>query len=233
MSGWVKLHRKVLDNEIFRHDRTAWHVFETLLILADSNNGKWSGGMFQLSHFCNIERGTLYKAVQRLEKAGMVNRSVNTKYTVYNILKWQEYQGNGKQLVNSQYTHGKQLVNAGETAGNTLTRNRSKNIELESNKVELQEQVRQAYDFYVEKFVKDTSKYKLTDKRKAKIRARVKDAGLDMLKKAIDNTSTSNFHRGDNERGWEADLDFIVRSYEQVEKLATMKERQLEYKAEW
>ena len=63
---------------------------------------------------------------------------------------------------------------------------------------------------------------KLTDKRKQKIRARLKDAGMDMLLKAITNTSQSAFHTGDNDRGWSADLDYIVRSYEHVEKLANI-----------
>jgi hypothetical protein len=74
----------------------------------------------------------------------------------------------------------------------------------------------------VDKFAKNPNTYKLTDKRKAKIRARLKDAGKAMLEQAIINTSSSPFHMGDNDRGWCADLDYIVRSYEQVEKLAAM-----------
>ena len=62
----------------------------------------------------------------------------------------------------------------------------------------------------------------MTDKRKQKIQARLKDAGIEMLIKAIVNTASSSFHTGDNDRGWHADLDFIVRSYEQVERLAGM-----------
>lgn len=115
--GWIKLHRKVLDNEVFRHDRTAWHVFETLLLIANKDTGKWSGGSFQLAELTGVNKPTLYKAIQRLEKAKMINREVNTRYTVYNIGSWSEYQANGKHSVNS-----------GETAGNTLTRIRNRNI---------------------------------------------------------------------------------------------------------
>jgi hypothetical protein len=78
------------------------------------------------------------------------------------------------------------------------------------------------YDFYIDKFKKNKNAYKLTDKRKQKIKARLNDAGLEMIKKAINNTVSSSFHLGDNDRGWQADLDFIVRSYEQVERLANM-----------
>jgi predicted transcriptional regulator len=123
MNGWVKLHRQVIDNDIFRHDPTAWHVFEILLLSADSKTGKWSGGMFQLADLCGLNRNTLYKAILRLEETGMVNRSVNSRYTVYNISKWSEYQGNGKQS-------GKQPVNSQQTASNTLTRSKNKELEI-------------------------------------------------------------------------------------------------------
>ena len=61
---------------------------------------------------------------------------------------------------------------------------------------------------------------------KQKIKIRLKEVGAKILKQAIENTSKSSFHLGDNDRGWEADLDFIIRSYEQVERLANMKPKQ-------
>ena len=50
------------------------------------------------------------------------------------------------------------------------------------------------------------------------------DSGVELLEQAISNTSRSPFHNGDNDRGWTADLDFIIRSYEQVERLAQQKD---------
>lgn len=114
-NGWIKLHRQILENDIFRHDRTAWHVFEVLLVIANKKTGKWSGGTYQLAELCGINKPTLYKAILRLEKAEMINRVVNTKYTVYNILKWEVYQADGKHLVNAE-----------ETQSNTLTRIKNK-----------------------------------------------------------------------------------------------------------
>ena len=93
-----------------------------------------------------------------------------------------------------------------------------------NNYVDLASQVRPIFDFYLEKFGKNPNQYKLSDARKQKIRARLKDAGPEMLRKAIENTAASPFHRGDNDRGWSANIDFIVRSYEQVERLAEMLE---------
>ena len=142
MNGWVKLHRQVLENEVFRHDRTAWHVFETLLILADSKTGKWSGGMYQLADMCEIKRPTLYKAVQRLELTEMIKRSVNSRYTVYYICKWNEYQG-------GRETASKHSVNGEETASNTLTRNKNRELEIVSKDTMAKAEINEMFDYWV------------------------------------------------------------------------------------
>lgn len=216
-NGWVKLHRQILTNDIFRHDPTAWRVFEVLLVMVDSKNGKWSGGLYQLSDFTGIKKDALYKALKRLEEAGMINRLVNARYTVYSICKWGEYQGNNDSSVNAQYTLGKQTVNAQYNSNKKENKNKKEN-----NIKSKSDDVRPIYDFYIQSFGANDNQYKLTPARQAKIRARLKDAGAEMLTEAIKRTSESEFHRGSNDRGWRADLDFIIRSYEQTEKLAGM-----------
>lgn len=59
--------------------------------------------------------------------------------------------------------------------------------------------------------------YRLTPKRKDAIARRLKDAGLPMTLRAVLAISESEFHRGDNDRGWKADLDWLCGSYEKVE----------------
>ena len=83
-------------------------------------------------------------------------------------------------------------------------------------------EIQRIYDFFISSFKKNTNQYKLTPLRRQKIKKRLEDAGEEMLKRAIANTAASPFHRGKNDHGWQADLDFIIRSYEQVEKLANM-----------
>lgn len=138
-NGWIRLHRQILENEIFRHDRTAWHVFEVLLVLANKNTGQWSGGTYQLAELCGINKPTLYKAILRLEKANMINRVVNTRYTVYNIVNWCVYQADGKRSVNAK-----------ETQSNTLTR--IKNKEINSTNVLLakpgNEEINKMFDYW-------------------------------------------------------------------------------------
>jgi hypothetical protein len=71
-------------------------------------------------------------------------------------------------------------------------------------------------------FTDAVKKYKLTPKRQQKALARVRDAGYEMCKQAIKNAAENPWNKGQNPSGWTADLyDYIFRSYEQVEKLAS------------
>lgn len=94
-NGWIKLHRSVLQNKIFRHDITAWHVFEVLLLMVDKKTAEWSGGRYQLALMCEQKPTTTYQALKRLENANMVTLVSNNKYTSITICKWKEYQGDG------------------------------------------------------------------------------------------------------------------------------------------
>lgn len=208
-AGWVKTYRMSLSNEIYRHDHTAWRVFTSLLLIVDKNTGDWSGGIYQLASIMVMNPNTIYKSLKRLQKNGMISHVGKNKYSVISICNWSEYQCDGNNKVKTGEEQSKNRVRL------------NKKQEVRSKKYTLVE-TQSVYDLYVDKFHKNPNTYKLTDKRKAKIRSRLKDAGYDMLEKAIINTASSPFHTGDNDRGWSADLDFIVRSYEQVEKLASM-----------
>ena len=111
-----------------------------------------------------------------------------------------------------------------------INKNNNKNKEGQGfaekeNKNESQE-IEQVYTHYLDTFGTTAGRYKLTDKRKAKLKSRLKDCGADMIINAIDHAHADYFYNGDNDRGWKADLDFILRSYENVEKLANLTPRQ-------
>lgn len=78
------------------------------------------------------------------------------------------------------------------------------------------------YRLYIEKFNTTENRFKLTPKRRSKLETRIRDAGKSMIAEAIARTARSPHHRGDNNSGWKADLDWILRSYEQVERLANL-----------
>lgn len=220
MNGWVKLHSQIIDNDIWRNDRTAWHVFEYLLLKAYS--GKPQGvvvtSRYQIADMVGGNNNTIYKALKRLEKAKMVTSTATSKKTTIRICNWSKYQGNSNQSGNNKVTTEQQQ-------SNTLNKNKDIRVKNNSTNVLVKEQVFDCYQLFIKLFDKNENTYKLTPARKGKLVTRINQCGVEQVKQAIENTANSDFHRGDNDRGWVADFDFIIRSQEQIEKLATMNER--------
>ncbi|MDI6808196.1 MAG: hypothetical protein QME66_04325 [Candidatus Eisenbacteria bacterium] len=124
MSGWVKLHRKILDNNFLMHDRTAFDVFVKLLLLVDFSTGEWSGGTFQLANSLGYATPTTaYRAVKRLETQRVVQRLVQRGYTTIRICKWPEYQASSNDQRN-----GSRNPDATQTQTSTQTLIRSKEV---------------------------------------------------------------------------------------------------------
>lgn len=225
-NGWVKLHRQLLDNPVLRKDTNAKLVFITLLLICNKQTGAGTFGREILGYYSGIKPITAYKAFLRLKKAEMVTQSSNNQFTSFSICNWSKFQSNGN-------SNGNNAVTTREQRGNTLQEEeKNKKNTYKSNDLVKTQSV---YDLYIKLFDKNPKTYKLTDKRKAKIRTRLKDAGYEMLVKAIESVADMPFYRGDNDRGWQADLDFIINSYEKVERLSQLSEESkiTEGKAKW
>ena len=66
-----------------------------------------------------------------------------------------------------------------------------------------------------------SKRYRLTQKRRVAIAHRLKDAGYEMIVRAIKSIAQDPFYRdGENDREWKAGLEFLCRSYEKVEEWA-------------
>lgn len=91
-SGWVRLHRKTLENLTFQRDPTAWRLFTVLLLKADYRTGKLTAGRHQLAEWAKDNGSTTWKALLRLEKDRMVDKSSNNRYTTISICNWEKYQ---------------------------------------------------------------------------------------------------------------------------------------------
>jgi hypothetical protein len=69
--------------------------------------------------------------------------------------------------------------------------------------------------YFNEKF---GSNYQPTKGREAKLKLRLKSFSIEQILTAVDNLYQSPFHRGQNDKGWRADVDFLIRNDEQVDK---------------
>jgi uncharacterized phage protein (TIGR02220 family) len=73
------------------------------------------------------------------------------------------------------------------------------------------------------------TKYRTTADRNKKIKLRLKSYSLDEIQKAINNLKQSSFHNGNNDRGWKAGIDFIIRNDEQIDKFLNSQNNTINY----
>ncbi|WP_368298371.1 hypothetical protein [Cytobacillus firmus] len=112
MQGWIKLHRKILENEIW-HDVTTFRLFTLLLLQAVHKDGvKIKGielkrGQYLRSYsklaedleykekrgFKKVSKSTVLRSVKKLVDEGIVSVNETDYGTVFTILKYHEYQG--------------------------------------------------------------------------------------------------------------------------------------------
>ncbi len=208
--GWVKLHISTLDNEVYKHDPTAWRLFEYLLLKAYKGvpQGRVVTTRDKIADALHGNSTTLYKALMRLKKANMVTTEGTRRFTTINIVKWHSYQGVSNSKSNT-------LVTSKGHLSNTLVLEAKI---LEPNYHDLQSQIRDVYDFYIQTFGKNQNLVKLTPGRIAKIRSRLSEFSADELKQATLNASRDEFYNGGGDRGWQGSLDYLFRTTENTEK---------------
>lgn len=110
-NSWIKLYRKLGDNEVMLDDK-ALRIFIWLLLHVDKKTGAYRVGRFMLSESLKINPNTVYKALKRLEKIyKIVTLSSNNKYTTISLLSWAKYQPDIKMVTPSVTTKEQQSNN--------------------------------------------------------------------------------------------------------------------------
>ena len=186
-SGWIKLHRKLLDNPMIK--KPSWiHLWVVLLLMAnhdDDHKFIWNGkeaklekgqfitGRKILSDKTGIPETTIERILDYLQNSGQIGQQKTTKYRLITIVKWNEYQ----EVDNKRTTNGQQT--------DTFKKLRSKEVKNKTNTsdvpsqevVELIESFKEVNPMYSKWFANKTQ-------RDACERL-IKINGLDRLKKIV------------------------------------------------
>lgn len=89
---WIKLYRKVLQNDALFRSAHTFTVWCWLLLMADHETGIVKCGRFQISQWLKIKPSTVYLALKRLENLTMIQMKPDNKMTTITILNWCRYQ---------------------------------------------------------------------------------------------------------------------------------------------
>ena len=134
MAGWIKLHRKILDNPIFLKP-DLYQLFSYCLLRANHNETKiiWNGkevvlekgsfitGRKVLALATGQTESAVYKRLDSLRKMGMTTQKSNNKFTIVKVLNYSVYQGeeiDGEQPSNNKVTTKEQQGNTDNTLKN-------------------------------------------------------------------------------------------------------------------
>jgi hypothetical protein len=124
--GWIKLHRRLLDNPIITKPSYC-HLWTVLLLKASHTTSQfiWNGqrctlqpgqlltGRKQLSIETGISEGTVERILKFFEKEQQIEQQKTPKFRIITIKKWRFYQEaeqrNEQQMVNKQTASGQQM----------------------------------------------------------------------------------------------------------------------------
>tara|TARA_R100001163_G_scaffold11860_1_gene10955 strand:- start:17194 stop:17781 length:588 start_codon:yes stop_codon:yes gene_type:complete len=101
MQGYIKLHRKILDNGVFA-DAELLKVFVWCILKANTTSnvvygrkvdvGQFLTGRLTASEELHIKPSTIYKRLQKLKQQGYINLNSTTKNTLVTVINYKSYQ---------------------------------------------------------------------------------------------------------------------------------------------
>lgn len=151
MSGFISIHRQILDSEIFASEK-GLKIWIWLLLKARHSDGfvpvtvgngqqiitlkkgQLLFGRYKAEEELNINGSTIYKWMKHLEEKEMIKLESNSHFTVVSIVKWVLYQENSNSKKTAKEQHGNNRVTAAQQHGNTNNNvNTVNNVNNENN----------------------------------------------------------------------------------------------------
>ena len=141
MEGWIKLHRKLLDNPITTKDSNYLAVWIYLLLNATHKEydtlfkgkritlqkGQLITGIISIAKKLKINKDKVQRILKSFENDKQIEQQTSNKNRLISIVNWNEYQDFDKQ-------NDKQLINECETTDKqVITNNNVKNIKNDKN----------------------------------------------------------------------------------------------------
>lgn len=119
--GWIKLHRKLIDNPITKNSQY-FHLWVILLLRANhkqnkmmwNNNfivikeGQFVTGRDELNRLSGIPPTTIERILKYLENGHQIEQQKTNKYRLITIVNWKEHQSLDNKTVNKRTSSGHQ-----------------------------------------------------------------------------------------------------------------------------
>jgi hypothetical protein len=212
--GWIKLHRRILESDIFAHKPAEWlKVWIYILLKVNFNDGKQlpqgTGYFYRPWEACDVTRNSWHHATHWLQESYRIAIRKAIRGSIIKVLKYKDYQ-----VGNTESSDSKSDIKA------TPRRYKSDTISKEVKNLRSREKtLKHICVFNYWQKVMEHPNAKPTRERLTKIAARLKEGySVEDLKKAIDGCLASSHHMGDNDQGKRYDsIGLIFRNGDKVE----------------
>ena len=118
-TGWVKLHRKLVDWEWYSDVNTT-RVFLHLLIVANHKSNKWRGieisrgqrltSISKLAKEVNLSERKIRTAIKHLKSTSEVTSYSSAQHTVFTVVNYESYQEATSEVTSERQTSDKQVT---------------------------------------------------------------------------------------------------------------------------
>ena len=119
MNGWVKIHRQIMENWLWKeqpYDKA--RAFMDLILLANKDEKRkvignsvfsiYRGSLFTSTNLLadrwGWSRGKVLRFLDTLKKNGMIQMETMAEGTIISVVNYSKYQGNGRKKKEEQYT---------------------------------------------------------------------------------------------------------------------------------
>jgi len=226
MTGWISIYRDIREHWIWQ-DPVKFKWWMDILLSVNHTSSKVNIGMqlFECQRGQSImslqswaDRWSITKDSTRnffvlLERDGMIKTENLKKTTRITVCNYETYQTD----LHAGQTPAKRQPNASQTLDYPNNKGNNENNENNDNKMLPPPKIdNKVFDEVIELYHKSCEALpkvsKITTQRKSAINARIKEHGIDGIKKMLDNVSGSEFLQGNNDKNWTPNFDWLFKS---------------------
>lgn len=176
MEGWIKIHRKILDNPIVCKDSQTFAIWIYLLLNATHQDvpalfkgkritlqkGQLLTGILSIAKKLDIDKSKVQRTLKSFENDKQIEQQMSNQNRLISILNWEEYQNidkpNDKQLINERETSDKQVITNKNVKNDKNVKNGINNIpasEVETSPADTAKANKHKYGEYKNVLLKD------------------------------------------------------------------------------
>ena len=165
MEGWIKVHRKTLDNPTINKDAETFAIWIYLLLNATHKEvpsifkgekiilkeGQLITGILSISKALRVNKDKVQRTLKCFENDKQIEQQTSNKNRLITIVNWNTYQSNDnqndKQMINKCETTDKQLI-TNKNERNNINNNINNFINNSDENFEKNEEYEKQFDYY-------------------------------------------------------------------------------------